>query len=110
MLTARTHALTDPLPAGHIFRINTGAPLPAGADAVLMVEDTLLRSTRADSSEEEDEVEARAQVAPGENVRGPGSDVKEGDLVLDKGQVLQAVGGEIGTLAFVGKTKVRRVR
>ena len=73
-----------------------------------MVEDTLLKTTR-DSSDEEDEVEARAQVASGENVRKPGSDVRQGDLVLEKGQVLHASGGEIGTLVFVGKTKVRRI-
>ena len=109
VLTARTHALSDPLPDGHIFRINTGAPLPAGTDAVLMVEDTLLHSTHAGSSDDENEVEARAQVAPGENVRKPGSDVKKGDLVLEKGQVLRPSGGEIGTLAFVGKTKVRLI-
>ena len=71
-----------------------------------MVEDTLLRSTCSDSSEEEDEVEARAQVSAGENVRKPGSDVKQGDLVLEKGQIIHSCGGEIGTLAFVGKAKV----
>ncbi|THG96875.1 hypothetical protein EW026_g5030 [Hermanssonia centrifuga] len=105
VLTSRTHALSDSLPDGHIFRINTGAPLPAGTDAVLMVEDTQLRSTYPDSNGEENEVEALAQVSPGENVRRPGSDVKEGDLVLEKGQILHSSGGEIGTLAFVGRTR-----
>ncbi len=72
-----------------------------------MVEDTQLRSTYPDSNGEENEVEALAQVSPGENVRRPGSDVKEGDLVLEKGQILHSSGGEIGTLSFVGRTRVR---
>lgn len=86
-----------------------------------MVEDTRLHSTirtTADSQkqnrdqeaeeeeEEEQEVEALAQVDAGENVRKPGSDAKQGDLVLEKGTVVHAHGGEIGTLAFVGRTKV----
>lgn len=80
---------------------------------MLMVEDTRLHSTSASSSgdddeaeEEESEVEALAQVDPGENVRKAGSDAKQGDLVLDRGTVVHAHGGEIGTLAFVGRTKV----
>ena len=45
----------------------------------------------------------------GENVRNPGSDVRKGDLVLEKGQILHSSGGEVGTLVFVGKTKVRLI-
>ena len=104
VLTPRTHALATPVPAGHVFRINTGAPLPAGTDAVLMVEDTRLAD--ADAAGEELEVEALAQVAPGENVRKSGSDVRKGDLALEKGTVVHAHGGEIGTMAFVGRQKV----
>lgn len=106
VVTAKTHALADPLPAGTVFRINTGGPLPAGADAVIMVEDTRLHSTHKDASGaevEEAEVETLAQVAPRENVRAPGSDTRQGDLVLERGTVLHAAGGEIGTLAFVGR-------
>jgi len=72
-----------------------------------MVEDTRLHETAADDDEEELEVEALAQVDKGENVRNPGSDAKQGDLVLEKGTVVHAHGGEIGTLAFVGRTKVQ---
>ncbi|KAG5220933.1 molybdenum cofactor biosynthesis protein [Salix suchowensis] len=75
--------------------------LANGTDAVIMVEDTTLVST--DASGEEAEVETLAQVAPGENLRLPGSDARKGDLVLEKGQRLLASGGEIGTLAFVGR-------
>ncbi len=69
-----------------------------------MVEDTALVST--DASGEEAVVQTLAQVAPGENLRSPGSDVRKGDLVLEKGQRLLASGGEIGTLAFVGRKEV----
>lgn len=110
VVTAKTHALSEPLPAGTIFRINTGGPLPAGADAVIMVEDTRLHSTLKDAAGaevEEAEVETLAQVAPRENVRAPGSDTRRGDLVLERGTVLHAAGGEIGTLAFVGRKSAR---
>ncbi|KAL7282623.1 hypothetical protein ACG7TL_004095 [Trametes sanguinea] len=113
VLTARTHALSTPLPLGSVFRVNTGGPLPAGTDAVIMVEDTRLRSTqRTPSGEEfeEDEIETLVQVEPGENVREPGSDVRKGELVLERGTIVNASGGEIGTLAFVGRTKVNVVR
>jgi hypothetical protein len=46
VLTSHTQPdCADVLPAQHIFRINTGAPLPAGTDAVVMVEDTRLVAT-----------------------------------------------------------------
>ncbi|KAF9498679.1 hypothetical protein BDN71DRAFT_1443074 [Pleurotus eryngii] len=102
--TPASHRLSDTVPSGVIYRINTGAPLPNGTDAVIMVEDTTLVST--DASGEEAEVETLAQVAPGENLRLPGSDARKGDLVLEKGQRLLASGGEIGTLAFVGRKEV----
>lgn len=70
-----------------------------------MVEDTRLQSS--DANGEELEIEALAQVDPGENVRKPGSDVKKGELALERGTVVHAHGGEIGTVAFVGRQKVR---
>ena len=75
-----------------------------------MVEDTRIHSTqRAPSGEEfeENEIETLAQVPQGENVRDPGSDVRQGELVLERGTVVSSAGGEIGTLAFVGRTRVR---
>lgn len=105
VLTPHTHALGESVPPGSIYRINTGAPLPAGTDAVLMVEDTRLHST--DANEEESEIEALAQVDPGENTRKPGSDVRKGDLAVEKGTIIHGSGGEIGTLAFVGRQTVQ---
>jgi gephyrin len=91
-----------PVAPGHIYRINTGAPLPPGADAVIMVEDTVVISRLSssigadDATGEEDEVDVLAQVDVGENVRNPGSDVKSGDQVLEAGDVISGVGGELG--------------
>lgn len=98
------------LPDGYIYRINTGGSLPAGTDAVIMVEDTHLVSTHEEpdesDEEEEKEVKTLTQIPSGENVRQPGSDVRGGDLVLQKGEIITSLGGEIGTLAFIGRKEV----
>ncbi|KAJ7094331.1 MoaB/Mog domain-containing protein [Mycena epipterygia] len=109
VLTSQSHSITASLPAGSVYRINTGGPLPTGTDTVIMVEDTRLVSTftGADGADgEEKEVECLVQVPAGENVRAPGSDVLKGDLVLQKGDIILSEGGEIGTLAFVGRKEV----
>ncbi|KAH8096686.1 MoaB/Mog domain-containing protein [Cristinia sonorae] len=93
-------------PTNVIYRVNTGGPIPDGADAVIMVEDTRVHST-TDDGKEEKQIETLAKVDKGENVRKAGSDAKKGDLVLEKGTILKSVGGEIGTLAFVGRTEVK---
>ncbi|GAA5847005.1 hypothetical protein JCM3766R1_005895 [Sporobolomyces carnicolor] len=95
---------SEPLAAGSIMRIATGAPLPPGADACVMVEDTEVVSR--DASDEEVEVRVLCRVDPGENVRDGGSDVARGDKVLERGQVVTKVGGELGTLAFIGNREV----
>jgi gephyrin len=77
---------------------------------VIMVEDTRLVSTHKEVDGQEDgeekEVETLVQIPADENVREIGSDVKIGDLVLQKGGVITSLGGEIGTLAFVGRKEV----
>src|SRR5512134_2804945 len=65
--------------AGQCLRITTGAPMPDGADAVVMKEDTIVDGTR---------VEIRKQVAAGTHVRRAGEDVRVGDVVLTRGQAL----------------------
>ncbi|SCZ87620.1 BZ3500_MvSof-1268-A1-R1_Chr2-2g05086 [Microbotryum saponariae] len=95
---------SSPLPEGTIYRINTGAPLPPGMDSVIMVEDTQVTSTEND---EEREVELLAQVEPGENVRNLGGDVKVGEKVLEQGNYISGVGGELGTLAFIIKRSAK---
>ncbi|KAF3912235.1 Gephyrin [Arthrobotrys entomopaga] len=95
-----------PLKAGEIARITTGAPLPPGATAVVMVEDTRISKTTEDG-EEEVEVEILASgLDHMENVREVGSDVKLGEVVLRKGAEITAVGGEVGLLASVGIREV----
>ena len=104
-----TNDLARELPPSTVFRVNTGGPIPPGADAVIMVEDTIIKSTHKDGQGgdlEEAEIETLAQIPSGENIRLPGSDVKAGDLVLLKDTVLDGLGGDIGTLAFVGKKEV----
>ena len=95
-----------PLGAGQVARITTGAPLPPGANAVVMVEDTNLKSATLDGKEEL-EVEIMADdVKPGENVREIGSDIEDGEVILRKGTEISTNGGELGLLASVGKAEV----
>ncbi|KAL7415890.1 MoaB/Mog domain-containing protein [Mrakia frigida] len=95
-----------PLGRGEIERVNTGGPIPDGADSVIMVEDTELIS----ASPNGEEVSVRI-LAPGtkkgENVRLPGSDLKEGEKVMQEGDVVGAGGGEIGVLGTVGRREVK---
>lgn len=78
-----------------VVRIHTGAMLPAGADAVIMVEETNLHG---------DEVEILASVAVGENVLLPGEDVRAGAIALDAGSRLDAAA--LGGLAALGHARV----
>lgn len=97
-----SHRVTDET----VARITTGAPLPDGADAVVMVEDTAVASTTADGREEIAIEVLTDEVKPGENVREVGSDVKAGDLVMQQGDGISAIGGELGLLASVGLKEV----
>lgn len=91
---------------GEVARITTGAPLPPGATAVVMVEDTVLRSMTEDGREEKEVEILTDEIEPGENVREVGSDVKAGDVVMKKGEGITAIGGEFGLLASVGAQEV----
>lgn len=66
-----------PVLAGQATRIMTGAPMPEGADAVVMVEAT----SRLDGSR----VELTAVPAPGDHVRPAGGDIAIGDIIVDAG-------------------------
>jgi gephyrin len=94
------------LEEGEIARITTGAPLPPGADAVIMVEDTILTSMTADDKEEKEVEILTSEVVRGENVREVGSDVEAGTIILRKGEGISAVGGELGLLASVGVKEI----
>ncbi|CEL59348.1 Gephyrin OS=Homo sapiens GN=GPHN PE=1 SV=1 [Rhizoctonia solani AG-1 IB] len=113
VLTPATLKLGSQVPADSVYRINTGAPLPSGTNAVIMVEDTQVDSQfSAEEGQEGEEktVELLAEVEVGENVRKSGSDVRAGDKVLVAGDVVSGLGGEIGALAFVGVKQVQVYR
>ena len=77
---------------GTCAEIATGAPLPAGADAVVMVEDTALDGETA--------VRIFTTAAAGQNVGCRGADIGAGDRVLAAGDVLSP--SRVGALAAVG--------
>ena len=95
-----------PLQADQLARITTGAPLPPGATAVIMVEDTILTSMTSDEKEEKEVEILTDAMVPDENVREIGSDIQAGEVILKKGQEITSVGGELGLLASVGRAKV----
>jgi molybdopterin molybdotransferase len=84
-----------PVEEGQCVQIMTGAPLPAGTDAVVMVEYARVQG---------DQVEMQAPLKAFENVVRQGSEAVEGRQVLPPGRCLGA--GEIGLLASVGKACV----
>ncbi|PWY79030.1 molybdenum cofactor biosynthesis protein Gephyrin [Aspergillus eucalypticola CBS 122712] len=106
-----THAneggILSPLEPGTIARITTGAPLPPNANAVVMVEDTVLASSTPDGQEEATVEILTGDIKPQENVREPGSDVALGSCILRKGDLITSVGGEIGLLAATGTQTVK---
>jgi molybdenum cofactor synthesis domain-containing protein len=84
--TGRTFTVVDEAPAGRparrsvgegeAIKIFTGGVIPEGADAVVMVENT---------SGWGEEFELKKAASPGQNVRGSGEDVREGDVILTAG-------------------------
>ncbi len=81
------------------IKIMTGAPIPEGADAVIMVENT--RASGAD-------VKILEEVKEGKNIRRAGEDIKNGDLVIQKGMLLN--GAHAGMLAALGMPWIRVIR
>ncbi|AKB49681.1 Molybdopterin biosynthesis protein MoeA [Methanosarcina barkeri str. Wiesmoor] len=81
--------------SGESVEISTGAPIPEGANAVVMVEY---------SSEGDSTVSIYSPVTVGENIMKAGSDIRKGERVLRAGRKLGI--REIGVLASVGKKDV----
>ena len=102
VLHAQAASAPPPLADGTIARITTGAPLPPNANAVVMVEDTVVASNTPDGAEEATVEVLTDAVKAGENVREPGSDIKLNSLVLPQGTSVTSSGGEIGVLAAAG--------
>ena len=92
-----------PIRPGQSARIMTGAPLPPGAEAVVMVEDTDF-NVRTPGTPAPQTVTIHKSVRPGENIRRRGDDLHTGDEVLSAGMRLRAQ--EIGLLAMLGAADV----
>ncbi len=86
-----------PLATGQATRIMTGAPIPDGADAVVMVERTEAPSR--------DRVRVLAAVEAGQNVVDAASDARAGEVVLPAGTRLGPIA--VGVAASVGRPRVR---
>ena len=85
---------------GTVAYITTGAPLPAGADAVVMIEETERLETGANAPR----ILIKEQVQCGADVRPVGVDVEAGQIVLAAGERMDAA--EIGLLATAGIVNV----
>jgi molybdenum cofactor synthesis domain-containing protein len=88
-------APSTPVAAGEAVRIMTGAPVPPGADAIVMVEDT---------EPSDGVVRVQRSVGVGDAVRRAGSDVSAGQEVLPARTVLGPA--HLGVLASIGRTDV----
>jgi molybdopterin molybdotransferase len=87
------------LAPGQTMRIFTGAPMPAGADAVVMQEETERRG---------DQVTIKGGAVVGQHVRRAGEDIATGVVLVDRGHVVGA--GDIGALAAEGRSWLQVVR
>jgi len=83
--------------AGEYLPIQTGMRMPSGSNAVLMLEYARERS--------KGELEVFKPVPPGKNVSFKGEDIREGELLLKSGRILNAY--DIGVLASISKTSVK---
>ena len=91
----------SPVAPGCAVRIMTGAPVPPGADAIVMVEDT-------DGTPDGDVVVVNASAAINQHIRPAGDDVNPGDPVIAPGTELTAA--HLGVLATIGVTHISVVR
>ncbi|MFC2145075.1 gephyrin-like molybdotransferase Glp [Actinomycetota bacterium] len=81
---------------GFCMPIMTGAPLPKGADSVIMKEDTQRDTTS---------IMVFKEIDKGENVRYRGEDIKKGSTVFKKGDNINP--GTIGVLASLGQSEIK---
>jgi molybdopterin molybdotransferase len=87
---------------GECMRIMTGAPIPPGTDAVVMVEDTDFKNRDAGVPAPK-RLTVMKSVKPGENIRRQGADIRAGQIILEKSHRLKAQ--DIGLLAMLGISK-----
>ena len=80
---------------GACIKVMTGAPMPAGADSMVMVEDTTVAGTR---------VSVTCPSSVGDHIRRAGEDIRAGNCVLPAGAVVRSA--EAAILAAMGKPEV----
>ena len=94
------HRFTGRLRSGETVRIFTGAPVPKGADAVVIQENVAVQARPF--------VSILQPVQPGQNVRGAGLDFVKGDVLLPRRIVLNARDIGLAAAANAGTVRVRR--
>jgi molybdopterin molybdotransferase len=87
------------LAAGTVMRILTGAPVPAGADAVVMQENVIVEAGRAQLGE---------RPAPGAHIRRRGEDLARGAIALPRGTRLNPY--RVGLVAALDRANVQVVK
>ena len=100
ILTCIEKVFTGQMPSqtvgrGQCTEIATGAPMPAGADSVVMVEQTDAEGTH---------VRIFAAADPGQNIGRQGADIKRGQVVMRAGELLNA--SRVGAIAALGRAHV----
>ncbi|MDD2806451.1 MAG: molybdopterin molybdotransferase MoeA [Elusimicrobiales bacterium] len=89
-------AFSGAVPAGACVKILTGAPVPPGADAVVMVEET---------SEKDGLVKFSSGIKKGSNIARRAEDIKRGQLILKRGTVVKV--SHVAALAAAGRGAVK---
>ncbi len=90
--------------AGQCVRITTGAPMPPGADAVVMKENTRSDAAASDGGN----IVLAVAVAPGAHVRHAGEDVAVGNLLLHAGTQLTSVQASLAAAVGFAELPVAR--
>lgn len=89
---------TQSLKSGCCIKIMTGAPMPKGADSVVMVEDT---------EQQESNMIIKRSVKPGENVCVKAEDITKGSKMFSKGNLISI--SDIALLATIGRRFVKTI-
>lgn len=97
-LVAGAHPDGFTLRSKQICRVNTGGPVPHGADAVIQVEDTKIIDVTSEGEEQTVLIMSRAKAH--QDIRPIGCDLEEGGCALDAGTTIRAP--EVGLAASVG--------
>ena len=99
---------TGTVARGEAVRIMTGAPIPAGCDAVLPAESVESSAGRTELRSGASDVTAIGSVPPGKNIGRVGEDIASGTVVLEPGRVLRPQ--DLGVMSSIGRGSVTVVR